>query len=96
MTDKSYLQEVKIMHSAEVVDGTSSLQAMWDTNMEVEYHPTWTTEMVYICPRGISIYRGNPSACGRQCIRVQGHAEKEYDEEKVLKVLVIRRQALFK
>jgi hypothetical protein len=50
MTDKSYLQEVKIMHSAEVVDGTGSLQVIWDTNMEVEYHPAWTTERCTFVP----------------------------------------------
>jgi len=84
------------MHSADVVDGTGSLQAIWETNMEVEYHPAWTTGKMYICPRRISIHRGIPSECGRQCIRAQGDAEKEYEEEKVLKVLTIRRQAIVK
>ena len=94
--DKSYLQEVKVMHSAEVVESADQLLATLEPNTEVQYYPTWTTKKVYVCPRGIYGHNGNPSACGRQCMKAQGDAENDYVDEAVLKVLVIKKQAVFK
>ena len=86
---KGYLQAIKIRYSADELDGICAFSETRDTDEQLEYHPTWQTIKVYICLRGISAYRGNPNACGRQCKNAQGDEEKTYKDEQILKTLAI-------
>ncbi|TEY39010.1 hypothetical protein BOTCAL_0472g00030 [Botryotinia calthae] len=87
---KIYLCAVKTCSSVEELEGFWSETRSTDEN--VEYHPRWETKKVYICPRGIGVHRGNPSACGRQCKNARGDSEYIYEDVPVLKTLVIRKQ----
>ncbi len=95
LTEKTYLKVYQIEYSVEVVIGTDTLDRVVSSNEEVEYHPAWDTEKVYVCPRGIPVHKGNPRACGRQCMNARGDAEAEYSSEKVLKMAVIRKKTIF-
>lgn len=88
---KRFLQAIKIRYSADELEGTSWSETR-STDECVEYHPRWQTRKVYICPRGIFVHRGNPSACGRQCMNAQSDAGNVYENEQVLTTLVIRKQ----
>lgn len=95
LKDKTYLQAVKISSSAVEFESIQDVTEIVRSDVELEYHPTWITQKVYVCPRDIYVHRGNPDACGRACKRALGERTNEYIEEKVLKVLVIRRQTTF-
>lgn len=95
LENKQYLRAVKIEYSATEVEGTKELQLPRSTDIELEYYPTWGTKKVYICPRGIYVHRGNPCACGRACRSAQGDADDIYEEERVLRVLVVEKQTIF-
>lgn len=90
---KRFLQAIKIRYSADELEGTSWSETR-SMDEYVEYHPLWQTKKVYICPRGIFVHRGNPSACGRQCMNAQGDAKNVYEDEQILKTLVIRKQTI--
>ncbi|TGO62778.1 hypothetical protein BCON_0017g00190 [Botryotinia convoluta] len=93
LKNKRYLYAVKICSSVEELDDLWSESLSTDEN--VEYRPRWDTKEVYICPRGIDVHRGNSSACGRQCKSVRGDSEYIYEDEPVLKTLVIRKKVVF-
>lgn len=93
--DKTYLQVVKISHSAKELESADAIDETIATDVEVEYHPTLKTEKVYVCPRGISVHHGNPSACGRLCQNARGDKEDEYVDKDVLITLVIRKRIFF-
>jgi BTB/POZ domain-containing protein KCTD9 len=92
---KQYLYALKIRYSATDVEGTQDLQLSRSTNMDLEFYPEWGSKKMYICPRGIYVHRGNPNACGRDCRRAQGDADDIYEEEPVLRVLVVEKQIVF-
>ena len=91
LKEKRYLQAIKIMRSGVEVEGTGRIADVTGTDVEIEYYPSWKTVKVYVCPRGIELHRGNPSACGRLCRRVQGDEEDEFVDEQVLRTLVVRK-----
>ncbi|KAI9866466.1 MAG: hypothetical protein M1813_001016 [Trichoglossum hirsutum] len=92
--DRAYLKAVKIEYSAvEREESGGNIIEMTGADTEIAYHPVWKTKRVYVCPRGI--HRGNPGGCGKLCRRVQGEEEDEYEDEEVLKVLVVRKQTIF-
>jgi len=92
---KGYLEAIKIKYSGDVREGTHFDTETLATDEQVEYHPTWQTMKVYICPRGISGHRGNRNACGRQCRNAQGDEETAYEDEQILTTLVIRKRLVF-
>ena len=94
--DRKYLHAVQVIRSGVDVEGANSIAEMTGTDMEIEYHPAWKTERTYICPRGIDLHRGNPSACGRLCRRAQGDAEDEFVEVQVLRTLMVRKRTVIK
>jgi hypothetical protein len=81
--DKTYLQAVKITHSAVELEGTDSIAETTETDVEIEYHPAWKTRKVYVWPHGIYVHRGNTGACGRLCRKTQSDAEDEYVDPKI-------------
>lgn len=42
------------------------------------------TDKIYICPRGISLHRGEPRRCGRQCDNARGESDTYEDEVKLI------------
>lgn len=92
LRNKEYEKAVKIECSVEEVEGLGGMAWTGQANVEVEYHPAWTTRKVYICPRRISVHNGDPSACRRACRKSQGDAEDEFEDEEVLRTIVISRR----
>ncbi|KAH6716314.1 BTB/POZ protein [Leptodontidium sp. MPI-SDFR-AT-0119] len=92
---RGYLEAIKIRYSGDVREGIHLDTETLATDEQVEYHPTWQTIRVYICPRGISAHRGNQTACGRQCRNAQGDDERMYEDEQILTTLVIRKRLVF-
>ena len=78
-----------------MTDREDELCETTSTDVDIEYHPSWRTEKIYICPRGIPSHRGKSWACGRQCRSAQGDAEVEYEDVDVLKVLEVRKRIVF-
>ncbi|RFU33670.1 hypothetical protein B7463_g2676, partial [Scytalidium lignicola] len=94
LRDKEYLKAIKIKYTAAELEG-SSFSETRSADEQVEYRPTWQTRKVYICPRGISVHRGDPGACGRQCKNAQGGEGNMFEDEQILRTLVIWKQIIF-
>lgn len=88
-----FLQAIKIRYSVEELEGTSWAETR-ATDEYVEYHPRWQTRKVYICPRGICSHRGNPRACGRQCMNAKSNEGNIFEDEQFLTTLIIRKQTV--
>ena len=98
MEDKSYLDAVKIKYSVVEINGTwvtSRYDAIVDGYAERSYHPSWGTEQVYTCPRGIFVHDGNPNACGRQCENAKRVGETCYVERDILRTLIVEKRVVF-
>ena len=88
---KLYLQAVVIRYRPiQILD-----HGYISTEVDVETHIEWSTKRVYLCPRGISVHRGDPVRCGRACMGVQGANGPAYDEEKVPKIYLIEKAVVF-
>jgi hypothetical protein len=59
---KRHLEVRKIKYSAHMMDGIHLYTETLAADEQAEYHPTWQMEKVYVCPRGIWVHRGNPTA----------------------------------
>jgi BTB/POZ domain-containing protein KCTD9 len=92
---KQYLQALKTHYSATEVEGIVTYEIPRDPNTEREYHPAWGTKKVYVCPRGIVVHRGKPLVCGKDCRRAQGDDDDIYEEELVLRILIVEKQTIF-
>lgn len=88
---KGYLQVVQIRYFVEQLEGTSWSEDRGSQEVAT-YYPVWQTRKVYICPRGIFVHKGNPSACGRQCMNARGNKGNIFEDEQALKTVVIRKQ----
>jgi hypothetical protein len=94
LEDKQYFDVVKVQRSAEKLD-VGFLSETLPTYVDVEYYPAWGTKKVYVCPRGIYMHRGRPEACGKNCMKVQGDADTIYEEEPVLRALMVKKEVIF-
>ncbi len=88
---QKYFQAIKVQRVTDEIEGTIDLHDLTKSNEEVEYYPFQTKEKVYVCPRGISVHRGKPKACGRLCVRAREDDSDEYEDVIVYKTLVIRK-----
>ena len=95
LQEKSYLQVVRIQHSAVLLTGEHGISGSPTADTVVEYHPTWKTERVYVCPRSMASHRGNPRGCGRQCRNEQGGREAEYEDELTLITVAVSKKTVF-
>lgn len=97
--EKGYLQAMTIQYSVKEVKGQgiyeSGYDAAVDGNTERSYHPSWGTESVYQCPRGISSHDGNPNSCGRACGKAKGENGDDYVERDVLRTLIVTKRFIF-
>ena len=97
--EKGYLQAVTIQYSVEEAKGQGTNTGGYDTvvdgNTERSYHPSWGTEKVYQCPRGIFLHHGNASACGMACEKAKGENGDDYIEQDVLRTLIVTRKVIF-
>ena len=89
---RNYCKAVTIRHSASVVEGIDDLCTAQSSEFDVNYYPVWTTAKVYACHRGIAVHRGDPRRCGRACLAVTGDADNVYEDEAVVKTMVVRKQ----
>lgn len=95
IAEKRYHQVVRVQRFGSVERGADGFNETLGTDVEVECHPTWRTEKVYVCPRGIASHRGNPDACGRMCRSRQGEADPEFADEDVLKIVKVCKRIIF-
>lgn len=93
-----YLSAVKTKYTPILVSGENVLQEISDRfeavqgNAKLEFYPVWDTKKIYLCPRRVPVHRGQPESCGKQCNK---SGTGDYEEEKVLKVLVTRNEVIF-
>jgi hypothetical protein len=91
LRDKEYLQAVETRSWVDELEGLHWIDVK--SSQEVgEYAPRWVTERVYLCPRRIDVHRGNQGKCGRACANARGDGEDEFEDEEVLKTVVVRKQ----
>ena len=86
--EQKYLQAVKLEFSAETFQGIYTLAENTKTDVEIQHHPQFVIRKMYRCPRGIAMHRGNPQACGRQCMKARGD-EDQYEDEEVWNTMKI-------
>lgn len=91
LEEQKYLEAVKIVHSARLLEGIEDVSGSTGSHVKIEHHVTWKTKKVYVCPRAVFVHMGNRNACGRLCRNAQGDADDEYRDEEVLKVLEVRK-----
>ncbi|KAL8934030.1 MAG: hypothetical protein Q9211_005442, partial [Gyalolechia sp. 1 TL-2023] len=95
LRDQKYLHAIKIHTSARIEEGEDDLSGIKDSNIKIQYHPTWRIVKKYVCPRGIAVHYGNPRACGRACLAAQGDEEDEYEDCPVLSTLCVTEKVVF-
>ncbi|KAJ8066909.1 hypothetical protein OCU04_004294 [Sclerotinia nivalis] len=93
LQDKKYLSAVKLKCSVRELDGLW-WEGKGQSEFFEEFRTVCRTKKVYVCPRGISVHRGNPRACGRQCANAQGDEGNEYEDEQIWNLVVVRRQVV--
>ena len=93
--ERRYLWAVRVAREATVLEGWEHVAGSAGAHVKVEHHVSWTMEKVYVCPRDIDVHRGRRDRCGKACRNAQGDDEEEYAEEKVLKVLEVRKTTVF-
>ncbi|KAF2199004.1 hypothetical protein GQ43DRAFT_450596 [Delitschia confertaspora ATCC 74209] len=74
---------------------STSMTGRRTADVNVTCIPTWTKNKIYVCPRGIPVHRGNRHACGRACNNAKGEAKDVYDEEMILRAVVVERRTVF-
>ncbi|ETI24465.1 hypothetical protein G647_03834 [Cladophialophora carrionii CBS 160.54] len=79
------MSSVTFIYTAEEFEGARSLTKSCSSDVQIVYKTAWLTKEVYVCPRGISVDAGNPSACGGLCRKTQGDEDDEFVDEHVLK-----------
>ncbi|KAJ9649573.1 hypothetical protein H2201_007152 [Coniosporium apollinis] len=89
--DERYLTAVLVWYSVKVCKNYDGSKVPAPSDHEIQHIPFFEEEQVYACPRGISLHKGRPGACGKQCKKVQGDAEDIYVTEEVLKMVVIEK-----
>ncbi|KAF6227357.1 hypothetical protein HO133_008801 [Letharia lupina] len=94
LEEQKYLQAVKIVHSARVLDGIEDVCGPTGSHVKIEHHVTWKSRKVYVCRRAITGHMGNRDACGRLCRNARGDADDEYEDEEVLKILEVRKTTM--
>ncbi|KAI9732129.1 MAG: hypothetical protein M1834_004225 [Cirrosporium novae-zelandiae] len=94
LSDKRYLEAIKVMHEIDELDGASRISEIKGADVEVDYRPMRITKQVYICPQNIFVHQGNPSACGRRCRSIQGDAPDKYITEEYWKTIAIRKRPI--
>lgn len=92
---KRYFEAVKVTTIVEEHDEDHA--SRWEFSVlpagtMLEYHPRWTTKMVYICPRGIPEHKGVQEACGRRCRSARGENDVRFEEVPTVRMLVIKRE----
>ncbi|MCJ1379541.1 hypothetical protein MMC17_002642 [Xylographa soralifera] len=95
LRNKKYFEAVRTEHRVWLVDDSFGVNDVVRSDVELEYHPSWITERVYVCPRGITVHRGNPDACGRACKSARGDADEEYVKEQELRMVAIEKKTIF-
>lgn len=98
LSNQRYLQAVSIQSSTRVVEdiqGPSRLGGTTESNVKVQYYPSWRTEKRYVCPRGIAAHYDNPRGCGQACRKAQGDAENEYEDCPLLSTLLVEEKMVF-
>jgi BTB/POZ domain-containing protein KCTD9 len=93
--DKTYLRAITVTQTLVEKSFTDFDAEKTAMDLEIEYHASYKTEKVYICPRGISSHRGNPNHCGRACANAGKDQELEYEDENVWSVLMIQKKTEF-
>ena len=97
--EKGYLQAVTIQYSMKEVKGQEMFMGSYtnavDGDTEQSFYPSWTTEQVYQCPRGIPVHTGNAEACGRACERAKGEDGDTYIEQNMLRTVIVAKKVIF-
>ena len=93
--EKSYLTAVQTWISVEALPNLAAMPKFVGADTNVECHPIWKVEKVYLCPRGIPVHRGRPEACGRACRDAGEGKETEYEDEGSWIVAAVRKKTVF-
>lgn len=96
LKNKRYLEAIHLSYKIEMVEDYSSENFISNSGTAMDIYPTWGTQRVYVCPRGLFVHRGDPGKCGRQCKEKQGDDEIKYEDEAILRVAVVRKQVVMK
>ena len=58
IAEKQYLDAIRVDRKGSLVDGVTGVDETTLTDVDIEYHPTWTNENVYLCPRRVPEHMG--------------------------------------
>jgi len=92
LSEKKYLEAVKIVHSVAETDNLNKLATTVNGDMEIVYHPAWKKVRVYHCPDERPDHY-DPGDCRHRC--GSGRAIDSYVDEQELRMVVIQKQTIF-
>ncbi|ORY69069.1 BTB/POZ protein, partial [Pseudomassariella vexata] len=96
-----YLAAAKTEYTSTMISGdnlNAEISYHFDTvkgNATLDLSYGWGTKKVYVCPRAIPVHRGQPDLCGAKCHKAQIGERRNFEDEPVLKVFVIRSEVIF-
>ncbi|PQE14375.1 BTB POZ domain-containing protein [Rutstroemia sp. NJR-2017a BBW] len=93
LSEKKYLQAVTTRCWVDELEGKHFSDVRGSDEVG-DYSWRWHTNRTYLCPRRIPVHKGNPKACGQLCSEARVEGVTEYEEEEVLKTLVVRKQII--
>ncbi|KAI0972751.1 hypothetical protein F4678DRAFT_429247 [Xylaria arbuscula] len=98
---QSYLDAVKISYGIRVhecgnPENVECLSQDVRANERVNFSHISRTTRVYLCPRRISVHRGHPENCGRQCENARGKSEREYEDVQLLTTVSVKTELRLK
>ncbi|PHH86473.1 hypothetical protein CDD83_10203 [Cordyceps sp. RAO-2017] len=97
LEEREYVNVVRLTRTFQTYEDSESAIEHYKTSptdTTVEFHPSWGTKKVYTCPRSIPVHRGEPWACGRQCHNARGNEPIVYEDEPILRTLVVTTQVI--
>lgn len=92
---KKYLEAIKVTTRASVSEGEDALFATDESNVKMQYHPSWRIVKKYVCPRGIRNHYDNPQGCGKACRAALGDEDDEYEDCTVLSILSVAEKVFY-
>jgi hypothetical protein len=91
--EKKYLRAVVThFYTAEVCNLDDVLPETLPINQSEERHYVSRVRKTYICPRQISVHRGDSSRCGAACHKAQGNEKHEFEEQPYTVVIRVRNE----
>jgi hypothetical protein len=91
--DKKYLQAIVThIYAAETCSPNKAFPDTLPINQTEDQRYISRTRKVYLCPRQIYVYRGDPNRCGAACRKARGDDEVQFEEQPYTMVIRMKKE----